>query len=141
MRLVDFHHSSIRHFRDAEFLYNGARIPNAGQLYGISAECGLKALLVSFGLQTDTNGDLLKGDKYTKHIEGICNNVAFFSTDRAFQSYISLMPSLGGFRDWTVNHRYYSDVSIPASTSQWRKAATEVRTMIQTAFINGILNE
>ena len=42
----DFIDAHRRHWEDAELLFDSGRWPNADQLYGISAECGLKALVM-----------------------------------------------------------------------------------------------
>jgi hypothetical protein len=45
--MVNFYESSKRHYVDVVLLQNNDRLPNAGQLYGFSAECGVKALMVA----------------------------------------------------------------------------------------------
>ena len=47
---TDFLDAHKRHWADAEYLFNGSRWANADQLYGVSAECGLKRLMVAFGM-------------------------------------------------------------------------------------------
>lgn len=42
---TDFVDAHERHWRDAELLWQHQRWANADQLYGLSAECGLKALM------------------------------------------------------------------------------------------------
>ena len=43
--LADFHDAHLRHWQDAELLFRHDRWANADQLYGLSAECGLKAVM------------------------------------------------------------------------------------------------
>ena len=50
---VDAHH---RHWTDAELLFERDRWANADQLYGFSAECGLKAVMKTFGMPVDETG-------------------------------------------------------------------------------------
>jgi len=56
--VFDFRRASIRHFKDAEFLNTNGRSPNAGHLYGFSAECGIKAFLIGMGHPTESDGDM-----------------------------------------------------------------------------------
>lgn len=42
----DFFNAHQRHWKDAELLYKEKRWANADHLYGLSAECGLKAVMV-----------------------------------------------------------------------------------------------
>lgn len=43
-----------RHWNDAERLFAAACYANADQLYGMAAECGLKQLMVQFGMAVDS---------------------------------------------------------------------------------------
>ena len=42
---TDFADAHRRHWEDAELLHDHGRWANADQLYGFSAECGLKAVM------------------------------------------------------------------------------------------------
>jgi len=46
---TDYLDAFSRHREDGDLLYDHARWPNADQLYGLSAECGLKAVMVAIG--------------------------------------------------------------------------------------------
>ena len=54
---TDFYDAHHRHWEDAERLYHNERWANADHLYGIAAECGLKRLMIAFGMRCDANGD------------------------------------------------------------------------------------
>ena len=60
---ADFANAHFRHWEDAEFLFRAGRWANADQLYGLSAECGLKAVMVADGLSVD-----VAGSPYRKHV-------------------------------------------------------------------------
>lgn len=47
---TDFHDAHERHWDDAERLFEAQRWANADHLYGVAAECGLKWLMVHFGM-------------------------------------------------------------------------------------------
>ena len=72
---VDAHH---RHWEDAELLFDHCRWGNADQLYGFSAECGLKAVMRSSGMPVDNEGT--PENRYRKHVE-ICQMVAAIAHD------------------------------------------------------------
>ena len=139
---VHFYNASRRHHADAEFLMNNHRIPNAAQLYGFAAECGLKAMLVSHGLPTDQNtGDIIeKGPhKFRTHVNVLVNHVGIFSTDRNYCKYLAMLPNLPSFSDWDPAHRYYDAAKIPVSHEKWRQAATEVTKMLEQANLDGVI--
>jgi hypothetical protein len=138
---VNFKEAAIRHFEDAEHLFVDGRNANAGQLYGFCAECGLKALLVAYGLATKANGDLqgnMRSNQFMKHINGLVANVSTFSpADSTYFSYIAKVPNISAFTDWRVEHRYFLETALPTSHSAWRIAATQIRSMIDQAFLDG----
>lgn len=53
---TDFADAHGRHWGDAELLYAHECLANADQLYGFSAECGLKALMEVLGMRLDPSG-------------------------------------------------------------------------------------
>ena len=139
---VDFFGAGRRHYQDAQLLLNNCRIPNAGHLFGFAAECGIKALLVSHGLPTDpTTGDLVetKPYKYKTHVNVLINNVEAFSNSPMYSKYLGMMPKLKAFSNWDTTHRYYDELSIPASLLDWHAAAREVISMLDQAKLDGVI--
>ena len=53
---ADFHDAHLRHWQDAELLFRHDRWANADQLYGLSAECGLKAVMRRLGMPVGQHG-------------------------------------------------------------------------------------
>ena len=53
----DFTDAHCRHWDDAELLFKLQRWANADQLYGFSAECGLKAVMTFLGMPVECNRD------------------------------------------------------------------------------------
>ena len=47
---ADFVDAHFRHWGDAELLFTNGRWANADQMYGFSAECGMKAVMVALGM-------------------------------------------------------------------------------------------
>jgi len=52
----DFYDAHERHWVDAELLRDKERWANADHLYGFAAECGLKRLMLAFGMTLDASG-------------------------------------------------------------------------------------
>jgi hypothetical protein len=48
---ADFLDAHRRHLCDADYLFNASHLANADQLYGMAAECGLKQLMLAFGMK------------------------------------------------------------------------------------------
>jgi hypothetical protein len=145
MKQFDFKEAARRHWADAEHLTNAGRNPNAGQLYGFMAECGLKALLVAHGLKTESNGDIQSKPRtgYREHLpvlSQLVSNLAVFPDGRAATRYLSLLPDLAYFHDWSTDHRYWAAAVQPlTSLPNWREAARQVGDMIDAAILDGVM--
>ncbi len=142
VKQVDFKGAARRHWADAEFLSQAGRLPNAGQLYGFMAECGLKALLVAHGLPTLPDGDIQnRADR--KHMPSLAQSVstlAAFPDGRAATRYLSLLPDLAHFNDWSIDHRYWAELVLPGgSLPDWREAARQVGAMLDAATADGVM--
>ena len=144
-QVVNFLSSARRHINDGDLLSSNGCIENAGQLYGFVAECGLKALFIILGkFPTDSEGSPLRNKQLPKlksHVNElvpIINSIDLYCQGRtAF--YLSLLPSLGNFSDWSVDHRYYDSASIPQSLAEWKAGADEITSMLQQATLDGVL--
>ena len=68
---TDFHDAHERHWADAELLYNEGRWANADHLYRMAAECGLKRLMLLFGMPFDVAGDRPSDWSDRVHADGI----------------------------------------------------------------------
>jgi hypothetical protein len=138
--------------RDATF--NQSRMPNAGQLYGFAAECGLKAMLLACGVSPDTDGGIpeihpnkpKRKHPLRQHMPNLIGHIAshgqLIPDGMQATMYMASMPNLSQqFSGWSVDHRYCSDAAAPVSdVAQWRLAAKEVSTMLDQAKQDGVLS-
>ena len=78
---ADFLDAFERHWVDAELLFQKERLPNADHLFGVAAECGLKRLMLSFGMPCKDNGPKDINDR--KHCDRhySYNSQCLFHTD------------------------------------------------------------
>ena len=141
---VDYTGSARRHFTDAETLLTSGRTANAGQLFGLVAECGLKAMLVACKVQTDADGSIPKCHALRQHVPNlVCRVVSqghLIPDGRLATAYMATMPSLNMFGDWMIDHRYWRDPALPLkSVAGWRIAAKEVLAMLDQATEDGVL--
>ena len=75
---IDAHH---RHWEDAELLFAHDRWANADQLYGFSADCGLKAAMLAMGMVLNAAGK--PADKaHWKHVQDLWPVFRTFSVHR-----------------------------------------------------------
>ena len=127
----EYCHAHRRHWKDAELLFKNCRWANADQLYGLSAECGLKALMPNLGMPVEK-----------KHVEKIWSDFARVATSaqgRLNARYAVLLPSATPFSGWSVQNRYAYSCHFPKSVVEpHRKAACAVRQMVDLAEQDGI---
>lgn len=104
---ADFKNAYERHQQDADSLFDGKRYANADHLYGLAAECALKAVMKGLDPSlVDKNGDFLnQTDK--KHIDKLWDHFRCFLQGRNASSLSAHIPGPNNpFNKWTVNSRY-----------------------------------
>jgi hypothetical protein len=102
---TDFLDAHERHWVDAERLYAAQRWANADHLYGMAAECGLKALSEKFKCSPLVRGDFFHimepptkpsnaWDRYESYRSGHTDGAKY------------LLPPQNPFTNWDVSQRY-----------------------------------
>lgn len=147
--LVSYFESARRHFHDAGVLLGGSRSANAGQLFGIAAECGIKAILVASNVPVDITGSIdrlpgVKGKGFKDHWpqlgQALTDLAGAIPDSRTATSYLSLIPNLAHFSDWLIEHRYWRDAALPLpAVGRWQAAAAEVMAALDQAKEDGRL--
>lgn len=129
MTSVNFVHAHVRHWKDAEILLGRSRLANADQLYGFSAECGLKAVMTVLGKP------LLR-----KHIQELWPVFKRSVKGRAASRFRRQLPCGSPFVDWSPDDRYAPVGYVQKSAvGQHRTAALGVRRMVERARQDGTL--
>ena len=134
--LADAHR---RHWEDAELLLGHARWANADQLYGYSAECGLKLVMASIGMVVDHMG-VPAARRHRVHVQDLWPEfVAFASARREGARYVALLRSDAGFADWSHHDRYaHREHFVRNDAERHRDAADEVRRIVELATEDGV---
>ena len=126
---TDFADAHRRHWQDAELLFDHKRLGNADQLYGFSAECGLKAVMGA-----------LKEPLVRKHVDALWPEFKRRSRGRRGGRFRRQLPQGDPFADWSTDDRYArTSYARNEVVEQHRLAARGVRRMIRKAEVDGIL--
>jgi len=134
---VDFFDAHKRHWEDAERLFGGQRWPNADQLYGISAECGLKKLMMRFGMRLDADGSPGGADKV--HADRIWARYESYRSGHPVGGSFAL-PTPNPFSDWNVSQRYAHSSDVDQTRAQsHRNAAQAVEGLVRQAQLAGLI--
>lgn len=135
---VDFAASHRRHWRDAERLYVNGRWGNADQLYGFSAECGMKAVMAGLGMPLSQSG--MPPKRYQEHIQRLWPLYCSFVNGRPEARYLGMLPSVSPFVDWSHHNRYAGDAHFTDGTTKpHRSGAHSVVRMVRAAQQDGVL--
>lgn len=100
----NYANAAQRHWKDAEILFNADRIANADHLYGLAAECALKALWEPFPGSSEKKN-------FRVHMDGnkLFDNLVSFLNSRNLN--LSL-PENPPYDDWAIDQRYCLDTLI-----------------------------
>ena len=131
---VDAHH---RHWEDAELLFQNARWASADQMYGFSAECGLKAVMKALGMPVDATGAPAERE-HRRHAQDLWPVFRTFVQGLGGARYSGRLPKNNPFRDWSHHDRYaHRGHWEEASLERHRDAARGVLNMVQFARQDG----
>lgn len=121
---ADFLDAHERHWDDAERLFQAQRWANADHLYGMAAECGLKALMEKLS----TQGAL---DPKQDHVHIMEDKRANNAWSR-YQSYLSgplaiklSLPQTNPFGDWLTSQRYAHQSNFNHARAQSHQAGAK----------------
>jgi hypothetical protein len=135
---ADYLDAFQRHWDDAERLFNAARWANADQLHGLAAECGLKRLMIAFGMQVNlTNGaPSLPVDRV--HANKIWSRFESYRSGRETTEYVLAVPN--PFSDWDISDRYAHHTQFDQPRCLTRQAGAQaVRDLITKARTEGMI--
>ena len=136
---ADFVDAHRRHWADAELLFGHARWANADQLYGFSAECGLKAVMKACGMPVE-GATGTPTQEYREHMPKIWPIFQNFVEAREYAQYLDQLVSGEPFADWSVHDRYaHGGYCEQTDVETHRNAADAVGSVVQSARQNGLL--
>lgn len=135
---TDFRDASERHFEDAEHLLSQNRNANADHLFGLSAECSLKAVMLSLGMAVNIDG--APADRGHKvHMPELWAAFQSFAEGRLASRYLEPLEKANPFSDWAVDQRYWARKAIGASPpSNHRIAAIQCRQSLEKLLFDGV---
>lgn len=136
---VDFLDAHERHWDDAERLFKAQRWANADHLYGMAAECGLKRLMLAFGMPFDAAKNRPANASDRQHVDGIW---ARFESYRCghHQGAGYALPPTNPFDDWHVSQRYAHQRYFDQPLAQAHQSgARAIRALVRQAQKEGLL--
>jgi len=135
---ADFADAHIRHWQDAEFLFKAGRLANADQLYGYSAECGLKAVMVASGMDVDATTGTPTEPSHRKHIQALWDVFLSFVRTRPVVNLLRHLPRSNPFTAWSHHNRYAGSHHFDSqAVAPHRDGARQVRQFLLRLKVSG----
>ena len=122
---TDFLDAHGRHLRDAEFLWQQGRLANADHLFGMAAECGLKRLMLAFGMPFgQKKPDMPDDPADQKHVQEIWQRYETYRSKHVSGAGYALSME-NPFSDWRVSQRYASESEFDVTRVKKHKEGAE----------------
>ena len=137
---TDFRDAAERHFEDAEYLEVDERLANTDHLYGLAAECALKAVMRGLGMNLRPDG-APDQSQHRVHIDGLWGEFVTFSQNRGGIKYTSSIASTNNpFSDWEVGLRYNHRNDITSEMlTRHKNGAKLTKQVLDTAILDGVV--
>jgi len=133
---LDAHH---RHWDDAERLFAAHRWANADHLYGMAAECGLKRLMLVFGMLFDSVGDRPANQPDRVHADGVWARYESYRCGH-HRGATYVLPPVNPFDNWNASQRYaHQSLFDAARATSHQIGANQVRQLIKKAQWEGLI--
>ncbi len=136
---ADFLDAHERHWDDAERLLHTQRWANADHLYGMAAECGVKRLMLAFGMPFDPTKDWPANKQDRTHANGIWARFESYRSGHA-QGAGYVLSASNPFSNWDVSDRYAHQSNFDQARAQGHQTGAQiVRNLIAKAQREGLL--
>lgn len=136
---ADFLDANKRHWDDAEILFKEKRWANADHLYGMAAECGLKQLMLAFGMEYDEDKSRPSERHDRVHANGIWDRFESYRCGH-HQGAGYVLPGSNPFQDWDVSQRYANQSKFDEARVQLHKyGAQAICELIRKAEREGLI--
>lgn len=135
---TDFYDAHVRHWDDAERLFGVSRWANADHLYGMAVECGLKRLMITFGMPLGVDGGPAQKSDWVHADQAWDRYEAYRSGHVAGIGYG--LPVANPFFDWHISQRYAHQSNFDqARAAGHRTGAETVYKLVIKALVEGLL--
>ena len=121
-----------RHFSAAELLVTTDRKDVAGYLYGIAAECAVKAMMLQAGIK-ELSAAKRRDDPFYMHYPQLKSALLDNLKGRASTPLLQIVGNKAFLDDWSTDMRYAPAKEVKANrVARWRQHATQAVGLIGT---------
>lgn len=136
---TNFKEAAQRHWLDADLLLNNKRLANADQLFGLAAECALKAVMQGSGMSLK-NG-IPQDQRYKVHIGDLWHEFCTFANGKICARYLNYLDQKSNpFANWRISQRYCQDSDITVQiVNDHLGGAQQAMTVMNLAYDDGVV--
>lgn len=136
---TDYGDAAERHWEDAEHLLADNRFANADHLFGLSAECALKSVMLRLGMALQVDG-APQERKHRVHIDRLWDEFVTFANNRNCAKYAAgISGGSNPFCKWNVAQRYCHRSQITQVIVETHKrGAQTTRAVLNEAILDGV---
>lgn len=135
--MPDYYDAAQRHWDDANHLLSNTSLPNSDQLFGLSAECALKAIMLPLGMGM-TNGK--PTSRKHGHINVLWDEFITFANGKGQAHYAAKLGATNPFANWDVGQRYENGSAVSAPIVNDHKVAAELAyNCLTQAVVDGVV--
>jgi hypothetical protein len=137
----DYQDAAERHWEDACYLSEDNRSANADQLFGLSTECALKAVMQGLGMPLRPDG-VPMDKKHRIHVNTLWDEFSAFAHSRNEARYATDIDTKPNpFDTWDVAQRYCHRSEITQTIlEKHRQGALITIEILRTAVIDGVVS-
>ena len=136
---ADFLDAHRRHLRDADYLFSASHLANADHLYGMTVECGLKRLMVAFGMKLRPADSAPERSEDREHANKVWMRYEIYRSNRMEGLHYGL-PLSTPFNDWSASQRYAQEQCFGhARVEPHRAAAHTIHALVKSAEMAGLI--
>ncbi len=138
--MLDYADAAKRHWDDGGYLLADHRLANADHLFGLAAECALKAVMLPLGMELNPTG--APKDRRHGHIDRLWDEFGAFVSSRGGARYAALLnahqnPFTGS---WKVDQRYDAGAGCtPATVALHQQGAMAAKHCLDAAILDGLI--
>lgn len=138
--MPDYADAARRHWDDGGYLLADGRLANADHLFGLAAECALKAVMLPLGMKLRPGG--VPEDRRHGHIDRLWDEFGAFVSSRGGARYGALLSAhhnaFAG--SWKVDQRYDAHSGFtPATVALHQHGAQTAKRCLDAAVLDGII--
>lgn len=136
---ADFLDAHERHLQDASSLFEAERWANTDHLYGLAAECGLKRLMIAFGMPYDSVKARPSQRPDRVHANDIWDRFETYRGGHLQGIGYALAPT-NPFTDWDVAQRYAHHSNFNRKRAEAHQSgALQVHELIKKGIREGLI--